>query len=43
METYRENTTDGTSRPVTILTGYLGAGKTTFLNSLMAANPNAAK
>lgn len=39
METYRKNPTDGTSRPVTILTGYLGAGKTTFLNSLMAANP----
>ncbi len=27
------------SRPVTILTGFLGAGKTTFLNHLMAENP----
>ncbi len=32
--------TDTNDRPVTILTGYLGAGKTTFLNSLMAANPD---
>lgn len=27
-------------RPVTILTGFLGAGKTTFLNALMVANPD---
>src|SRR5690606_23358645 len=26
-------------RPVTILTGFLGAGKTTFLNALLRANP----
>ncbi len=26
-------------RPVTILTGFLGSGKTTFLNALMAKNP----
>ncbi len=25
--------------PVTILTGFLGAGKTTFLNHLIAENP----
>lgn len=30
---------DTATRPVTILTGYLGSGKTTYLNSLMAANP----
>lgn len=28
------------TRPVTILTGFLGAGKTTFLNALMKSNPN---
>lgn len=28
------------SRPVTILTGFLGAGKTTFLNTAMAARKN---
>lgn len=27
-------------RPVTILTGFLGSGKTTFLNALMASNPD---
>lgn len=27
-------------RPVTILTGFLGAGKTTYLNALMVANPD---
>ncbi|MBD1420978.1 CobW family GTP-binding protein [Sphingobacterium chuzhouense] len=26
-------------RPVTVLTGFLGSGKTTFLNTLMAKNP----
>ena len=28
------------TRPVTILTGFLGAGKTTFLNDLLQRNPN---
>ena len=27
-------------RPVTILTGFLGSGKTTFLNDLLQRNPN---
>lgn len=29
-----------TSKPVTILTGFLGAGKTTYLNHLLTSNPN---
>ncbi|QKZ14733.1 CobW family GTP-binding protein [Spirosoma sp. KUDC1026] len=29
-----------TRKPVTILTGFLGAGKTTFLNAVLAARPN---
>lgn len=28
-----------TARPVTIVSGYLGAGKTTFVNQMMAMNP----
>ncbi|SEK60323.1 CobW family GTP-binding protein [Parapedobacter koreensis] len=40
MDKHNKNPTGSDTRPVTILTGYLGAGKTTFLNSLMAANPD---
>ena len=28
------------ARPTTILTGFLGAGKTTFLNHLLKSNPD---